>query len=80
MNFKGILRGIEKRSGGEVKIVKTPENKRPTEESTKKLSEEIGMYVKANRAVAERSLLYASGGKSRNCKSSNGKINEGPDR
>lgn len=80
MNFKGILRGIEKRSGGKVKIVEIPEDRKPTKESIRQLSREIKMYIDANNAVGNRSFLYASGGKSRNCKSSNGKINEGPDR
>ncbi|MCD8015751.1 MAG: hypothetical protein LUG99_21825 [Lachnospiraceae bacterium] len=49
-----------KKSGGHVKMVSVPKNKRPTAVSIKKLDREIAVQVSANRAMSNRSMLYAS--------------------
>ena len=47
------------KSAGQVKIVKVPASKRPTVESLKKLDREIAAQVSANKAMSNRSMLYA---------------------
>lgn len=48
------------KSAGQVKIVKVPAIKRPTAASLKKLDREIAAQVNANKAMSNRSMLYAS--------------------
>lgn len=47
------------KSAGQVKIVKVPASKRPTAVSLKKLDREIAVQVNANKAMSNRSMLYA---------------------
>ena len=47
------------KSAGHVKIVKVPASKRPTAASLKKLDREIAAQVNANKAMSNRSMLYA---------------------
>lgn len=47
------------KSAGQVKIVKVPASKRPTAVSLKKLDREIAAQVNANKAMSNRSMLYA---------------------
>lgn len=58
-----ISRVIEKemqKSGGRVKVVKVPANRRPTASALTRLEREIASQVSANEAMSNRSMLYAS--------------------
>ena len=58
-----ISRVIEKemqKSGGRVRVVKVPANKRPTASALAKLEREIASQVSANEAMSNRSMLYAA--------------------
>lgn len=62
MRIDQIIEKEMKKSGGRVKVVKLPENKRPTAASLAKLEREIASQVSANEAMSNRSMLYAARG------------------
>ena len=51
MNISNVISKQMTKSGGKVKIVKVPDNKRPTAETLKKLDNEVAAQVKANKVV-----------------------------
>ena len=55
-----LLKEIADESDGKIRIVKVPENQRPTAESLKRLDNEINAQVEKNRAMREMSHINAS--------------------
>lgn len=60
MDLKSILAKEIAKSGGQAKLVKVPESRRPTSESLKKLDREIAAQISANEAMRSRSMQRAS--------------------
>ena len=59
-SIEKVLQKIADESDGEMRIVKVPENRRPTAESLKRLDNEIKDQVEKNRAMEYRSFINAS--------------------
>ena len=60
MNLRNILAKEISKSGGKARIVKVPEDRRPTAMSLKKLDKEIAAQISANDAMRSRSMQRAS--------------------
>ena len=59
-SFYKIICKFAENSNGAIKIVKIPEEKRPTAEDLRKLETEIKAHIDANEAMRCRSYLMAS--------------------
>lgn len=59
MNINRVIEKEMAKSNGKVKIVKVPKEKRGTEQSYAKLDREIKSQVDANKAMLQRSWIYA---------------------
>lgn len=60
MSISKILQKVTERSNGKMRIVKVPPEKRTTSKSLKKLENEIGAQIDANRAMEYRSYINAN--------------------
>lgn len=60
MKINRMIKNEMNKSGGRVRIVQVPMEKRPTGESVKRIDREIAAQVSANEAMSNRSMLYAS--------------------
>lgn len=59
MTIQNIIRKEMEKSGGSVRVVKVPKNRRPTAKSLRKLEFEISSHIRANEAMRNRSIFYA---------------------
>ena len=59
-NFEKILHNLEKRSNGEVRIVKTTQEKRLTAESLEDFERKVGAQISSNEAMRQRSYFNAN--------------------
>ena len=55
-----ILHKIAEKSNGAMRVVKVPEDRRPTAESLEKLEREIHAQIETNRSIEYRSYYNAS--------------------
>lgn len=56
MSVRNVLARELARSGGSARLVKIPEDKRPTAESLENLRREIGAQLRQNDAMRQRSM------------------------
>lgn len=62
MRISKVIEKEMQKSGGRVRVIKVPAERRPTAAALKKLEREIASQVSANEAMSNRSMLYASKG------------------
>lgn len=60
MSVSEILAKEMEKSGGRVRMVKVPANRRPTAESLQKLEREISAQINANEVMRNKSLYKAA--------------------
>lgn len=60
MSINVVIKKEMEKSGGKVRIVKIPKEKRGTLENLAKLDQEIKTQVDANKAMNERAWIYAN--------------------
>lgn len=58
-NISKVIRREMAKSGGKIRVVKVPKERRPTAESLRKLDMEINSQIAANEAMRHRSWINA---------------------
>ena len=58
-SIEKVLQKIADSSNGQMKIVKVPDDRKPTARSLRKLDAEIHAQIEANRAMEHRSFINA---------------------
>lgn len=60
MSIINVLKKEAEKSGGKMRVVKVPPERRPTAESLAKLEAEISAQISANEVMRQRSYINAS--------------------
>lgn len=60
MSIIDVLKKEAEKSGGKVRVVKVPPERRPTAESLAKLEAEISAQIRVNEEMRRRSYIEAS--------------------
>lgn len=60
MSIIDVLKKEAEKSGGKVRVVKAPPERRPTAESLAKLEAEISAQIRVNEEMRRRSYIEAS--------------------
>ena len=60
MSIRNILKNEMNKSGGSARLVKVPDNRRPTAETLKNLEQEISAQIISNEVMRSKSMHNAS--------------------